>query len=120
VRKHSKRIVVDASVARSAGQSQHPTSSACRDVLDSMLSICHRVVFTQAILDEWAAHQSRYAVQWLAAMKSKRTEGISRLLSRERVPHHHDLGESLRSRGGLHRVAPSRRDTGSPRRLGAP
>ncbi len=36
-----------------------------------MLSICHRVAFTEAVLVEWKTHESRYALRWRAAMQSR-------------------------------------------------
>ncbi len=70
-RKMSKRLVIDASVARSAGETDHPLSSACRLTLATVLKVCHRVVMCQQIRKEWAKHQSRYASGWLAAMQSR-------------------------------------------------
>ena len=46
----SRRIVVDASIARSAGRTEHSVSRSCREFLESFLKICHRVVMTS---DAW-------------------------------------------------------------------
>ena len=70
-RKMSKILVIDASVARSAGETEHPVSSACRQTLTTVLVICHRVVMCKEIAAEWRRHQSRFASSWLAAMQSK-------------------------------------------------
>lgn len=70
--KMSRRIVVDASVANSAGNGTHPTSRMCREFLLDMMSICHKVVVTQAISIEWKNHASTFSVRWLAAMRAKR------------------------------------------------
>jgi hypothetical protein len=70
--KMSRRIVVDASVAQSAGNSTHPTSRMCREFLLDMLIICHKVVLTQDISTEWRNHASSFSVNWLAAMRAKR------------------------------------------------
>jgi hypothetical protein len=72
--KQSKRLVIDASVARACGgpQAIHPTSMHCRDFLERVLNICHQVVMTSDIRDEWDKHQSRSALTWRRSMVSKR------------------------------------------------
>ena len=70
-RKMSKALVIDASVARSAGETEHPVSSVCRMTLASVLKICHRVVMCREIDREWKKHQSRYSSGWLVAMQSR-------------------------------------------------
>ncbi|MEW6219041.1 MAG: hypothetical protein AB1634_05820 [Thermodesulfobacteriota bacterium] len=70
--KMSRAIVIDASVARAAGSAEHPVSTACRDFLIQILRICHRVVMTVEIAEEWKKHQSGFALRWRAAMESKR------------------------------------------------
>ena len=68
----SRRLVVDTNVARSAGLSVHPTSDACRRVLETMLSEQHKVVLSATQFQEWQKHQSRYSKGWLAQMKSRK------------------------------------------------
>jgi hypothetical protein len=68
----SRRLVVDASVARSAGTAENPTSQYCRQFLAAMLAICHKVVMTDDIEKEWRNHGSRYSISWLTAMQSRR------------------------------------------------
>jgi hypothetical protein len=70
--KMSRRIVVDASVARSAGTTENPTSRHCRQFLAAMLTICHKVVMTDDIEKEWRNHSSHYSISWLAAMQRRR------------------------------------------------
>ncbi|MGB8346448.1 MAG: hypothetical protein WCD86_16300 [Ktedonobacteraceae bacterium] len=70
--KMSRRIVVDASVAKSAGNGTHPTSRMCREFLLDMMNICHKIVISQEILTEWKNHASFFSVSWLAAMRGKR------------------------------------------------
>ncbi|MCX5646905.1 MAG: hypothetical protein NTZ17_19830 [Phycisphaerae bacterium] len=78
--KRSRLLVVDACVARSAGGTEHPQSSYCRDALLAILTICHRVVMTEAVQNEWNRHMSRFTRKWFRSMVAKkkvhRFEGI--------------------------------------------
>jgi hypothetical protein len=66
------RLIIDASVAGSAGETKHPVSSLCRSFLGCMLvSTCH-LVMSDDISGEWNRHQSRYARQWRKAMTARR------------------------------------------------
>jgi hypothetical protein len=65
-------LVVDASVLRSAGETEHPVSKACRDALENMLTICHRTVLTPALSEERKRHASRFSRKWLRAMTARR------------------------------------------------
>lgn len=69
--KMTRRIVVDASIAMSAGTRSHPTSQRSREFLLDMLTICHKVVTSKGISAEWDRHASKFCVGWLAAMRSK-------------------------------------------------
>lgn len=69
--KMSRRIVVDASVARSAGTTEHPSSFHSRQFLQEMLAVRHRAVMTDELVHEWRKHQSVFATRWLAAMRSR-------------------------------------------------
>jgi hypothetical protein len=44
----------------------------CRDFLEGVLNICHQVVMTSEIRDEWDKHQSRFALEWRKSMVAKR------------------------------------------------
>jgi hypothetical protein len=70
----SKRLVIDASVAHAAGgmDAVSPTSRLCRDFLRAVLRICHRVVLTPAIREEWSRHQSSYTSEWRYSMAARR------------------------------------------------
>ena len=68
----SRRLVVDTNVARSASESQHPISDACRQVLETMLSEQHKIVLTATQFQEWQKHQSPFTRNWLARMASKK------------------------------------------------
>jgi len=70
--KRSILLVVDASVARSAGETEHPVSSCCRSVLVSIRDICHRVIMTEAIQEEWHHHASNFTRRWLVSMYARR------------------------------------------------
>lgn len=72
--KKSKRLVVDASVARAAGgeEATHATSQTCREFLLTILKVCHRVVMTAEIRKEWDKHQSRFARGWRVSMVARK------------------------------------------------
>jgi hypothetical protein len=81
-KKDSRRLVIDASVARSATLSQDATATACRQFLNDVLDICHRVVITREVKSEWdyAALQfnrksdevrAKFLVAWMFAMQRK-------------------------------------------------
>jgi len=70
----TRSIVIDADVARSAGNS--PDSSgvakACRDFLQAVLDICHHAVWTPEIAAEWKRHASRFSRKWRVQMVGRR------------------------------------------------
>lgn len=68
----SRRLVIDADVVHSAGETEHPISSACRKFLETVLDARHRVVMTDAILEEWRHHMSRYSRRWRRRMYGRR------------------------------------------------
>jgi hypothetical protein len=68
----SRVLVIDASIARSAGVSENRVSSATRQFLESVLEICHRMALTEPIRDEWRRHQSKFAKRWRLAMYAKK------------------------------------------------
>jgi predicted nucleic acid-binding protein len=67
-----KYLVIDACVARSAGETQHPVSSACRDFLDYVLEFCHNAVASEELMAEWKHHQSRFTRKWRFSMAARR------------------------------------------------
>jgi hypothetical protein len=67
-----KSLVIDAFIARSASETNHPTSSACRECLKSILKHSHRMVITKEISREWRKHQSLFAQDWLKTMFQKK------------------------------------------------
>ena len=70
----SKQLVIDADVARASGskEAKHPRAKQCRDFLLTVLSVCHRVVMTRTISDEWNKHQSRFARLWRKSMYARK------------------------------------------------
>lgn len=72
--KRSKRLVIDASVARAAGgeEASYPVSKNCRNFLKAVLTICHRIVMTPEIGEEWKRHRSNFAQTWLASMQGRK------------------------------------------------
>jgi hypothetical protein len=66
-------LVIDASIARAAGEvSMHPTSRDCRELLEAVLKVCHRMAMTDPIKEEWKRHQSRFARRWQVSMMARR------------------------------------------------
>ncbi|MDY6805348.1 MAG: hypothetical protein SXA11_16275 [Cyanobacteriota bacterium] len=72
VKKVSKRLVIDASVARAAGDKDAPTSQNCRDFLTAVKDICHQLVMTPEIKKEWDKHQSTFTQRWRSSMVAKK------------------------------------------------
>ena len=70
-------MVIDASVARSAGETEHPVSSACRRFLSTTTELGHRVVMTAEIRREWRKHASRYTRRWLTQMYGRKLVCVS-------------------------------------------
>ncbi len=70
----SRRLVIDASVARASGgpDAVSPTSKNCSDFLQAVLDICHQVVLTTEILEEWHKHKSKFASRWVASMFARK------------------------------------------------
>ncbi|MFI5876616.1 hypothetical protein ACIBAH_30020 [Streptomyces sp. NPDC051445] len=67
-----RTIVVDASIARSSGTTEHPVSKACRDFLQEIYSVGHKAAFDAVLMAEWRKHQSGYALRWFGLMQSRR------------------------------------------------
>ena len=97
--KDSKRLVIDASIAQAAGTTEHPTSKLSRECLSAILQICHKIVMTPAISQEWNKHQSLFAKKWLRNMiaKKKRVTGVN-LTDNEKKQLHDNIEELGASR----------------------
>ena len=74
VSRRSWSIVVDASIARAAGgkDAVFPQSKHCRDFMRDMMEICHKIVMTDAIFEEWKKHESKFARTWRMGMIARR------------------------------------------------
>jgi predicted nucleic acid-binding protein len=77
----SRSLVVDTSIFRSAGRTDNPESSRSREILDGIMKICHKVVFTPYIYSEWRKHRSNFSSTWLASMTARKK--ITRLKDEE-------------------------------------
>ena len=69
--RNSSQLVIDASIAHSAGESSHPDSVECANFLDRVYEIGYRVVFSIAIETEWERHLTPTSRRWLTAMRRK-------------------------------------------------
>lgn len=67
----SRNLVVDASIMHSSGITERQISRASREALDTILRICHHVVITDDIREEWKRHTSGYSQTWHVAMESR-------------------------------------------------
>jgi hypothetical protein len=67
---NSKRLVIDTSVARNAGEdSVYPDSKNCRDfLLQVSSSTSHQAVFNSEMKEEWNKHQSNFSRKWRVKM----------------------------------------------------
>lgn len=87
----SRRLVIDASVASASGDPKAtlPVPSNCRDFLKAVLKICHRVVLSAELTEEWNRHQSNFARTWRVSMvarkKGKRTAPAQNASLRARI-----------------------------------
>jgi hypothetical protein len=79
-------LIIDASIAMAAGEtSMHPTSHNCREFLQAVLQICHRMALTKPVQEEWNRHQSGFARRWRVSMMArKKIEGVE-------IPPHRSL-----------------------------
>ena len=70
----SKRLVVDACVAFSAGEGYQTseTSAQCRRLLEGIRHICHGVVMTPELSQEWRRRATRFSSRWLTQMQGQR------------------------------------------------
>jgi hypothetical protein len=81
IKRASRQLVVDTSIIRSAGpkEAANPTSKHCRDTLVDILTICHHIVMTPDIQEEWNKHQSGFARTWRVSMVAHRKLDLIRV-----------------------------------------
>jgi len=65
-------IVIDADIARSSGESEHPISSSSRKLLEMVKDKGHYIAMCPLLRAEWSKHKSIYARKWLASMFAKK------------------------------------------------
>jgi predicted nucleic acid-binding protein len=89
--KVSRRLVIDASVARSSGgeDAVHPLSKHCRDFLKGTLTCGHRVVLSPPVNAEWKKHESVFARTWRSQMVARRR------VSMDDIPEDAQLREAI-------------------------
>lgn len=90
----SKLLIIDASVARSSGEkdAKNHDSKYCREFLNGVLEICHKIVMTPEIRDEWQKHESNFALTWRSSMMQKKKIHILKDISLD-----HDLWNQVES-----------------------
>jgi hypothetical protein len=67
-------LVIDASIAAASsrpGVDAIP-GSACREFLTAVLEICHKLVLSPELADEWRRHASSFSKTWLVQMYARR------------------------------------------------
>jgi hypothetical protein len=73
VRRRSRQLVVDASIAKAVGSAAatHPTPLRCRAFLQGIAAERgYTMVWTEAIAEEWRRHESAFAIRWRVQMAS--------------------------------------------------
>ncbi len=65
-------MVIDADIARAAGETVHPVSGNCRNFLEAVKNNGHILVMTHEICDEWNRHQSNFSRCWRKYMVSRK------------------------------------------------
>ena len=74
-RAKARRLVVDASVAKTAGRgpkARVENKKRCRDFLQAALAICHHVAMTAEVFDEWKKHELDFARKWRKEMVARK------------------------------------------------
>jgi hypothetical protein len=67
-----RRLVIDASVGRAAGDKASGVSFHCTEFLATVLDVGHAAVMSRELLAEWHRHRSRFATTWLRKMYGSR------------------------------------------------
>lgn len=66
-----RTLVIDTSIARSAGTTENPISKACRDFLEEVAHVGHYISVNSSLVLEWQKHRSGFSLQWLGAMQRR-------------------------------------------------
>lgn len=66
-----RSAVVDACVAKSATEGNHPYSGQARSALMQLQRSKAHVLFSESVIAEWQRHASAFSVRWRAAMESR-------------------------------------------------
>lgn len=66
------KLVIDADVMQSAGNSVAPVSSNARKVLVEMKNNGDKAYFCQKLWGEWKNHSSKFSLQWISSMVASR------------------------------------------------
>lgn len=78
----SKLLVIDASIV---GQNEYPASKQCRDLLNSVLEICHKIIITPDISEEWKAHELRFIKRWRRQMDARKKIIVRNPVSKDQL-----------------------------------
>lgn len=83
-------IVIDADIARSSGESEHPISSSSRYLLDTVKTNNHKIAICSTLMGEWKKHQSLFAKRWLASMIARKKVNFIKppLIAAEKIGTH--------------------------------
>lgn len=74
------QVIIDADIMHSASGRENDLAIRCREILDEVLNSEHELVRTPSMKVEWDNHATRYSLNWLRLMQSRR-----RLLDIEEV-----------------------------------
>ena len=78
--KNTKRLVIDTDIAQAVGTKNDPRSRGSLLTFRAVLNLCHQVVLTDAIDEEWARHTARTREfnAWYIDMR-RRKDKVARL-----------------------------------------
>lgn len=98
---YSLNLVIDADIARSAGVSEHPVSSASRNLLSSILNSKnkHVLILCKNLNSEWSKHKSAYTTRWLAAMTARKKVVIIKEETAVYLTHLIEASKNISERG---------------------
>lgn len=66
------QVIIDADIMHAASGKENDLSTRCREVLDNVLEEGHSLLRTPSMKTEWDNHASRYSLNWLRLMQSRR------------------------------------------------